>query len=397
MLPIYNGRKPWLRWMVFLVVLVLLAIGAFFVFRLQKPPPVRLDVEKLHQSLRARLDPAFPGRGTTDYPGNTSDDVPKGYAMILKAELLAMREVGVSLLARSAGNFLLEHSDERKDGFPGWGVPLAWDPYGDGSTNPAHTKYTISTAIVIDALLDWIERDPTAPRNRVLEVVRDAIRPYLAPDILSPSGLLPYSLEAVDRPYDTFNPAGYFAGVMQRYSRLETDPHLAIQIQSVADKTVAAHLEHRQVRPDGSWYWNYSVTEPVPNDLAHAGYIMYGMRLYADHEGALRGHLDLRAIEQHLADFVDHDKGTIVAWPTFRSDTNTPARSYDLGMGMFLVCHLKKDDLRHHYVAPLGLYRGMNGEYFKYPPKRGQPDLAVREYEGYILLGLASCLPPSRQ
>lgn len=397
MLPNDKGRKLWFRRIVFLVVLMLAAISAFTVIRLQRLPTVRPDVATLHQSLQSRLDPAFPGRGTTDYPGNTSDDVPKGYAMILKAELLAMRGGDVSFLGRSAGNFLLDHSDERKDGFPGWGVPLAWDPYGDGSTNPAHTKYTISTAIVIDSLLDWIEQDPSAPRDRVLELVRDAIRPYLDPHILSPSGLLPYSLETVDRPYDTFNPAGYLAGVMQRYSRLETDPNLAKQIRSVADMTVAAHLKHRQVGPNGSWYWNYSVTEPVPNDLAHAGYIMYGMRLYADNEGGLREHLDISAIEQHLTDFIDRDMGTILAWPSFRSDTNTSARSYDLGMGMFLVCQLKKNELRNYYVASLELYRGINGEYLKYPPKPGQPDLAVREYEGYVLLGLASCLPPSRQ
>jgi hypothetical protein len=163
--------------------------------------------------------------------------------------------------------------------------------------------------------------------------------------------------------------------------------------QKMSDKTVAAHLAQRQLRPDGSWFWHYSITEHVPNDLAHAGYIILGMQMYAQHGGALRDRIDLKGVEQHLADFVDRETKSIIAWPNFRTDTNTPARSYDLGMGMYLVCQGKNSSLRQTYLASLDRYRGKNGEYLKYPPKAGQFDLAVREYEGYILLGIASCLP----
>lgn len=210
----------------------------------RQPAAAKIDLPALHKDLRAKLDPAFPGRGTTDYPGNTVDDVPKGYAMILMAELAGNRPsaTSISALAKASGKFLIERADERKDGFPGWGVPLAWDPYGDGSTNPAHTKYSISIGIVIDALLDWIAADPEAPKARVLELVRVSIVPYLRDGALSPSGLLPYSLEAVDRPYDTFNSAAYLAGAIQRYTTFETDPQMKARMQAVVDKTVAAHL-----------------------------------------------------------------------------------------------------------------------------------------------------------
>ncbi len=271
-------------------------------------------------------------------------------------------------------------------------MPLAWDPYGDGSINPAHTKYSISTGIVIDALLDWITADPEAPKARVLELVRGSIVPHLRDGALSPSGLLPYSLEAVDRPYDTFNSAAYLAGAIQRYTTFETDPKMKARMQAVVDKTVAAHLAHKQVAASGSWFWHYSTSEKVPNDLAHAGYIMHGMRLYADHGGTLADKLDIKAIERHLGDFVDPASGRIVAWPNFRKDANTPARSYDLGMGLYLVCRRGHDALRAPYLASLPAYRTTTGSYLKYPPKPGQPDLPVREYEGYILLGLAACM-----
>lgn len=354
--------------------------------------------ELLRTELRDRFDVRFPGRGPTDYPGHTVDDVAKGYAMILKAELIASEaaEPGrFSEMGRHAADFLVKHSDERRDGFPGWGVPIAWDPYGDGSTNAAHTKYTISTAIVADALLDWIDRDDAAPRDDVIGLVEKALAPYTDPGNLSPSGLLPYSLEPVDRPYDTFNPAGYLAGVLQRFSHLTKDTDLAGRLRDTADKTVLAHLEHVRKTEAGGWYWPYSISENVPNDLAHAGYVVHGLRLYAEHGGRLAGKLDLDAIDAHLADFVALDKdgrpNGLVAWPTFRADANTPARSYGLGMGLYLVCRRPSTALQDKYLAAVPRYRREDGSYAKYPPGSGLSDLAVREYEAYVLLGLAAC------
>jgi len=373
------------------VAALVLALASWWLARMSASAAV--DAGRLYAELRERLDPKFPGRGPTDYSGNTVEDVPKGYAMILKAELLhgrRRRSTTVSPLAVAAARFLMENSDERRDGFPGWGVPIAWDPYGDGSINPAHTKYTISTAIVVDALMDWIEADASAPRERVLGLIRGAFMPYLASEALSPSGLLPYSLEAVDRPYDTFNPAAYMAGVMQRYSRIEKDAALAARIRAVADKTVVAHLKYVQRTAQGAWYWHYSVNEKVPNDLAHAGYIIWGLKLYAEHGGALAGELDQRAIEKHLADFIDPDSGKLIAWPAFRKDANTPARSYDLGMGLFLVAQGGESKLVRAYLSSLLAYLRADGAYLKYPPKPGQKNLVVREYECYVLLGLAS-------
>jgi hypothetical protein len=389
--PMRSARKTF-RWPLMLALGTALAASAYAFATWKAARHETPDVLTLYKHLQAQLDPRFPGRGITDYPGHTADDVPKGYAMILKAELLSARASKTPSLAGAAATFLMDHADTRGDGFPGWGVPLAWDPYGDGSINPAHTKYSISTGIVIDALLDWIAADPAAPKARVLELVRGSIIPYLQDGALSPSGLLPYSLEAVDRPYDTFNSAAYLAGAIQRYSVFEADPQMKARMQAVVDKTVAAHLAHRQVADSGSWFWHYSISEKVPNDLAHAAYIMHGMRLYADHGGTLASRLDIKAIERHVGDFVAPASGRIVAWPNFRKDTNTPARSYDLGMGLYLVCQRGFDALRAPYLASLPAYRTAAGSYLKYPPKPGQPDLAVREYEGYILLGLAACL-----
>ncbi|MGE0516308.1 MAG: hypothetical protein AB7E81_03530 [Hyphomicrobiaceae bacterium] len=354
--------------------------------------PRPIDLLPLYNELRTSFDPRRPGRGIADYPGNMIADVPKAYAMILKAELLFKGDqVGPSLI-EPAGSFLISHADERHDGFPGWGVPIAWDAYGDGSINPAHTKYAISTAIVVDALLDWIDVDPKSPREKILALVRASLERYLDARVLSPSGLLPYSLEMVDRPYDTFNPAAYLAGIMQRYSHIEPESEMRNKLREIADMTIGTHLAHKQVRPDGNWYWHYSINEKVPNDLAHATYIIHGLKLYAKYNGKLTGSLDLAAIERHLVDFVDPSSNRILAWPRFRIDTNSTARSYDLGMGLFAVCQLTEGQLRERYTAALPAYRSSSGRYLKYPPKLDRSDLSVREYEAYLLLGMSSCL-----
>ncbi len=357
------------------------------------------ELRVMHAELNNQFDTRYPGRGVTDYPGNTVEDVAKGYAMVLKAEVLAA-ETGVnaelSEMGRNAAVFLLASSDDREDGFPGWGVPVAWDPYGDGSINPRDTKYTISTAIVADALLDWIQYDDTAPREEVVALLEMAFLPYTKLENLSPSGLLPYSLEPVDRRYSTFNPAGYLAGVMQRFSHLVSDLSYSEQLRDVADKTVRAHLSHVKETDAGGWYWSYSISEDIPNDLAHAGYIVHGLRLYAEHGGTYADQLDLASIDAHLSDFaVVNEDGVpeaIMAWPVFREDTNTPARSYGLGMGLYLSCLRQSSRLQEYYLAALPRYRLKAGGYAKYPTRSGYSELVVREYEAYVLLGITACL-----
>lgn len=340
-------------------------------------------------SLEAKLDPDHPGRGVLDYPGEPVADVPKAYAAILKGEVLRRGLGKISPLGTTAGTFLIVHADERNDGFAGWGVPAAWDAYGDGSVNPIHTKYTISSAVVVDALLDWIDADGAAPRKRVLGLVRDALKPYATLSNLSPSGLLPYSLEPSDRKYDTFNPAAYLAGLMQRYSRIERDPLLAAQMRQAADKTVAVLLAQKQLTADKHWFWHYSITEKVPNDLAHASYIMRGLRLYAENGGALAAQIDLAAIEGHLQDFYSPERG-VLAWPVFRIDANNPARSYDLGMGMLLVCTIGPEALRRPFVEATEIYKSTDGRYLKYPVV-SKANAHIMEYEAYVFMGLNAC------
>lgn len=359
------------------------------------------DWSTVARSLYANIDQTVPGRGTTDYPGHTIDSIPKATAMVLLAELdrADLRfDPQQKSLVRLAGRWLLEHADENHDGVIGWGVPVAWDAYGDGSVNPAHSEYTISTAIVVDALMTWRARDPAAPGKEILDKVGRAFDPYLNRAMRSPSGLVPYSLRDSDRPYDTFNPAAYMAGQLQRYSWMVRDASRQAALRAVADATMESLLRHRQVSARKSWYWNYSVQENVPNDLPHASYVIDGIRTYMAYGGRLSGLFDRYAVLGHMRDF-PIDGGTVRGWPGFRGDVKTAARSYDLGFAMYLACSEEGlTDLRSSLYGTLHRYRMSDGRYAKYPQGADNASpLVVAEYEAYLYRGVLACMRAQRE
>lgn len=361
-------------------------------------PPIEFtpdDAFRSYEQLRGRLDPANPGRGIADYPGNPVSDVPKAYAMVLIAEAERRRhdpdhDLG---LARTCARWLLEHADENADGVLGWGVPVAWDAYGDGSENPVDTEYAISTSLVVQALLDWSEFSLESDRDRIQQVVAESLAEWANPAHLSKSGMLAYSLRESDRRYDTFNPAAHLAGQMQRFSTI-AEPGLATTLSEAADQTMQVLLDHVRNDSDGNWYWSYSIQEDTPNDLAHAVYIMQGIDTYVAQGGRFREEFDMARIAGHLHAFLPSDEGFLFAWPTFREDVKYPARSYDIGAALwFCASRPELDSLSGRLAGFIPMYLKDDGSYRKYPDagdKKGGDDMAVGEYQAYVLAGLSA-------
>ncbi|MGB3272416.1 MAG: hypothetical protein WBA66_05925 [Xanthobacteraceae bacterium] len=337
----------------------------------------------------ARFDSTYPGRGVADYPGNTIVDIPKSYAAILMAELQRARN-GISPdlpdLAGVAGRWLLDNARLDSSKRTGWGVPVAWDAYGDGSINPANTVYSISTGIVVDALLDWMETDPSAPGEEILVTVEKSLLEFAR--WRTPSGLLPYSLQESDQKYDTFNPAAYLAGQMQRFSKYANE-EVAEQLRYAADATVRSLVDNHYVSPSGAWYWKYSIQEDVTNDLAHASYIVDGLETYAAEGGRLTAEIKLQAVVDHLKEFVDGD--TLRAWPIIQVNIPRPARLYDLGMALVMGCrHPSLEHLGEIARRSIDRYRRKD-EFTRYPVVSGKNELIINEYEAYLWRGLIAC------
>lgn len=361
-----------------------------------------LPTEDDYQALLPKFNPAYPGRGIADYGDNPVADIPKAYAMILMAELHRYQSKKLDTvppLATAAGKWLLSHSDENKDGVTGWGLPFEWDAYGDGSVNPANAEYTISTAIVVDALLNWMEIDQSAPREEILATIDKALEPYLVPDCKTPLGLFPFSLQKPDYQYDTFNPSGYMAGEMQHYSEYVRNPQKRHLMRQVADRVVQAVLAQKKTDPAGNWYWTYSAQENNANDMAHAGYIMEGLRTYKQYQGNLATQIDIDKLLNHLKQFPDKKAKYVRAWPVFRKDISNPARTYELGMGLFLAASGPDSlgGLKDQFANATFDYKLPTGEYAKYPYKGAgvqaltgkQSPIVIQEYQAYVLYGLS--------
>ena len=370
--------------------------------------PACAPTAQTYSDLLGRIPASHPGRGQADYPGNPVADIPKSYAMVLAAELNRLRAgalpEGDRALIRTAGQWLLDHCDEDGDGIVGWGLPFAWDAYGDGTTNPADTEYTITTGIVVNALLDWADSDFAAPQERIVATVASALAPYLDGRFASPSGLFAYSLDANDLRYDCFNPAAYLAGQMQRVSHYVADRKLQTKIRRASDRVMSVLLEHRKTDPGGGWYWSYSLQEDnVPNDLPHASYIIDGIRHYMDGGGALSPSFDWEAVYAHLQTFSSKDHSRWHAFPAFSAiDRDRPPRLYDLGMALYLLSRYDALPERAKSLAStICSYGSDNGHYLKWPlsSKLGRissGNLSVQEYEAYLLMGLSYYLYPHK-
>lgn len=348
--------------------------------------------------VHGRLSPGLPGFGTTDYPGNAAEHIPKAYAMVLLGEVQRRRNglrPDLPNLGPAAGRWLLDNADLDGDGTMGWGVPVAWDAYGDGSENPANTAYTISTAIVVDSLITWMLLDPKAPGAEIVGTVSAALRPFTDPSMRSPSGMAPYSFRVSDRVYDTFNPAAYLAGQLQRFSRFEPDVALARALADAADRTMDVLLREHRVNPtDGGWYWSYSIQEAVANDLAHASYIVEGILSYGENGGRHAWRFDVPAVLQHLATFEDPASGVLRGWPRVQGNIKQHARLYDLGMLMTMAC--TNPGLDRLVPAPsrhvVDYFDRQRNSFAKFPLTAdfGDP-LTINEYETYLYRALIEC------
>ena len=337
-----------------------------------------------YESLLAIIDPAFPGWGHADYKDYPTAHVSKSYAMVLKAELNRQAHFGgdLSPKGRSAATWLLRNRGSEGEGW-GWGLPFPWDAFGDGTVNPENTVYTISTGIVVDALIDWIETDPHAPAEEVLSILKQVLEPFAQGAYNSSNGLVAYSSSPHDAKFDCFNPAAYLAGQMQRLAQIHPDRRFAALLKQRADANFKILLEYKRISPGGAWYWNYSTAENVPNDMAHAVYIMHGIRSYMRFDGTLKDQFDLARISSHVHEFKSK---TFHAWPVFRVDLNPnpPPRLYDFSN---LIAYLVGEpSVAAGYeasalIAQFAAYRRMDGRYAARPGD----GVAINEYEAFML------------
>lgn len=101
-------------------------------------------------------------------------------ALFQASRLFSQSDPVVSGTYKSFGiklaNELVAHKDDNNDGQVGWGLPYAWDAFGDGTVNPARQVYAYQTGLVGKALVDAY----IATHNSIyLQTAEKAIHDYL--------------------------------------------------------------------------------------------------------------------------------------------------------------------------------------------------------------------------
>ena len=250
-----------------------------------------------------RLLSVFPeehaGRGLD--PEGVVDHQPMTYGLVLAAESLRARRTSNEAARRRVrltARWLIDHRDLNRDGKPGWGLPQTWDAFGDGTTNPAHTSYTITTAIVLEGLIDALEIPQlwtTDELRELRELVRDVLLRWSREMWLDGfgGGYFQYSEQSHDDHFSINAPAMMLSPQARFLTHHAGDLSHEERnlLQRRLDALATAIVKTVQLR-DGCPFWDYlpqpnKLKSRRPNDAVHQAYILWGMETYREQGGAV--------------------------------------------------------------------------------------------------------------
>lgn len=256
------------------------------------------EVSNTYMQLLALYPEEHQGLGIENWtPG--IEEQPMTYGLILSAEAARYRRTGQDepeRRIRKALAWLLDNRDLDRDGKPGWGLPQPWDAFQDGSTNPVNQPYTITTAIVLNGMLDAL-RLPIWSRGQ-----RDEIRKLAAQVAVRwcremwsqgfKGGYFWYSPSRADDIFAVNSPS-MFMGSLARLLHEQADAFAEERqlVQSRADDQARAVVATVQLR-EGLPFWDYmpapnKFNRHTPNDLVHHVYTLWGIEQYRDNGGKI--------------------------------------------------------------------------------------------------------------
>ena len=315
---------------------------------------------------------------------------PMAYGLILSAEANRFRQTGdlnAKENAISCLNWLMKNTDRNANDIQGFGLADSWDAFTDGSMNPAHHEYTITTALAIKGMIDWLEvEEDSALRSQIANSIEDCFTPFVDETYYSSIGIPGYSISEEDLNYNVFNPAMFLAGEMQRYSQIHVNSEMVSVLENKASQIISITEQHALTDPDGNYYWNYGVEVDRPNDLVHACYVIEGFRTYREYGGTLG--LDFSKIENHLVQF--YGQGEWLEHPGFREvSTSQSTRLWALGMVMYTLAESNKNGMiEGSLLDQLSAYKREDGT-FRF---RKEDDRKMVRQSAHLLLGLSAFL-----
>ncbi|MEJ6949857.1 hypothetical protein [Natronospora cellulosivora (SeqCode)] len=327
------------------------------------------------------------------------------YALILSAEVLryhyqandeSRRRIQKSI------SWLLENSDMNNDGFPGWGLPQAWDAFADGSVNPPHHPYTITTAFVIEGLIDalsinsfWKEKE----YKNMLQLLKE-VSLYWCHNVWSEyneqEGYFWYSISSNDAYFST-NVSAMFLGclshLISEHSEIYNKTELKF-LKALLNKA-ANGMVNNVLWEQNYPFWNSLIDPPVKfknraNDLLHHLYILWGMEKYRifGNETDISWSIEeaIRSLDYYWKD------GLIYEFPLCTVGCgiarNKPARVWAIGIMLAFYAKYGREEKTHQCIDILKINYKFP-DLSIYPANFSKDNTFYARYAAHVLFGLA--------
>lgn len=263
----------------------------------------------------------------------------------------------------------------------GWGLNWAWDAFSNGVTNPPDSLYGVTVAICVDGLLRTYE---LTGEKRYLAIGAQALEDYACQHSTQDDGIyFHYSDQSADQGYRVAN---ITAMLMAQYAAVGS----AIDSDRFIDFCHRAYrgLMSEAIHVGHSMHWLYSSNSRKPrhNDLIHACFIVYGLHRYFQAIGynAEDRHILAQAI-QYVKSFVKEGIVCEVHCTEKEACETSRARSWAVGMLLFLCKQLGENDLAYQVQTVIGEYEFAPGKFsYRFGNRLHSPRSVA-----FLLLGVA--------
>jgi hypothetical protein len=370
---------------------IVLSCFSFFVFSKKKEEIPLIYIDALNSSGDGYGYDL--GRGIKEYH-------PMASALIVSAEanryFNTKDKVALKRMVQNV-DWLVDNKDIDNDGIIGWGVPYAWDAFGDGSENPAHTEYTITTALVVKSFLDAIDAINESDiiteliyrnkKNTYLRIAQEAIDSFIENKFYAQNPneaiFFWYSSQKSDN-YFVVNCHAMFVGVLQRISNYPISKDSKNFYQELADEGMKYLLENK-IEKDDAWYWNYypELEESVENYGVHVAYTIDGLLMYKTGNGRLSSEIDEQKILNGFKLYiVDGDILEMFSIP------EREPRLWDLGYFLYVASKYFSEERVIVDIIYSEISSRQEDEGFRLYKKEDSPLNLVR-HNAHVLLGLS--------
>jgi len=346
------------------------------------------------------LDSSSNGYGYDSYDQKEKRHYPMTHALIVSSEsnrYIHTRNGKALNSTIQNADWLVKNKDINNNGIIGWGLPFAWDAFGDGSENPAHTEYTITTALAVQGLLGTIEAIDKSDivtkliyRNKkdiYLQTAQEAVDSFIENKFYTqnPDGTIFfwYSSQKSDAQLVT-NCHAMFVGILQRISSYSIDKNKKNFYRDLADKGMKYLLETK-IEKEGAWYWIYypKAKEPHEDHGVHAAYTADGLLIYKKNNGRLSSEIDEQKILNGLKLYIKD--GRILEM--FSMPERVP-RSWDLGYFLYVMSEYFPQEEAIIDIIYHNILSRQESSGFRLYEEKGSLTNFVR-HNAHILLGLS--------